>query len=293
MNAAGDAPKLETAAAAASAPGELLAQARARLDLSAADIARQLKLSVAQVEALEAGRYHQLPGPVFVRGFIRNYARLVKLDPQVLLNSLGETLPQPASRPEIPPSQDIPFPAPPHGRWRRYAAAALVALVALAAYEFFPGGVERSSPEVNVVPVELALAPAARPAAVPASADSSTGEAATAGAPAAVHSAGAPGETRDPAPAAAAGRHDERSPGRGERVVRFEFEKESWVEVRDRNGRIIFSQLNRPGTTQRVSGQPPLSVVVGNARGVRMSYDDEPVDLARHTRIDVARLTLP
>ena len=53
-------------------PGRRLAEARQAQNLTTADVARQLKLSVWQVDALEAGRYHQLPGPIFVRGFIRN-----------------------------------------------------------------------------------------------------------------------------------------------------------------------------------------------------------------------------
>ena len=55
---------------------------------------------------------------------------------------------------------------------------------------------------------------------------------------------------------------------------------------------MIFSQLNRRGTEERVTGTPPLSLVVGNAHGVRLTYDDQPVDLAPHTKVDVARLTL-
>jgi cytoskeleton protein RodZ len=64
------------------------------------------------------------------------------------------------------------------------------------------------------------------------------------------------------------------------------------VEIRDSSDRTIFSQLNLAGTTRRVSGVPPLSIVVGNAHGVKMTYGGKPVDLARHTKIDVARLTL-
>ncbi len=64
------------------APGAALAAAREALNLSVAEVARQLKLSVSQIEALEAGAYEKLPGPVFVRGFIRNYARLLRLDPE-------------------------------------------------------------------------------------------------------------------------------------------------------------------------------------------------------------------
>ena len=70
------------------------------------------------------------------------------------------------------------------------------------------------------------------------------------------------------------------------------FEIPSWVEVRDRNDRVLFSQLNPPGTEQQVQGRLPLSVVVGNARGVRLTYNGQPFDLAPHTRVEVARFTL-
>jgi cytoskeleton protein RodZ len=81
-------------------------------------------------------------------------------------------------------------------------------------------------------------------------------------------------------------------PKPGERQVMLEFEDESWVEIRDRDGRVILWQLNLRGTRQVVSGRPPLSFVIGNAHGVRLTYDDRPVDLAPHTRTDVARMTL-
>jgi cytoskeleton protein RodZ len=70
------------------------------------------------------------------------------------------------------------------------------------------------------------------------------------------------------------------------------FDRKSWVEIRDRSGRPIFSQLNQAGTEQRVNGLPPLAVIVGNAHGVRLTYDERPVNLAPHTKVDVARLTL-
>jgi cytoskeleton protein RodZ len=102
--------------------------------------------------------------------------------------------------------------------------------------------------------------------------------------------------TQDARPVAAAETQPEaekdRTPKPGERQVRLAFDQESWVEIRDRNERIIFSQLNRPGTQQFVNGVPPFSIVVGNAQGVRMTYAEKPVDLAPHTRTDVARLIL-
>jgi cytoskeleton protein RodZ len=70
------------------------------------------------------------------------------------------------------------------------------------------------------------------------------------------------------------------------------FERQSWVEVRDRNDRVLFSQLNPAGAVQTVQGTPPLSLVIGNAAGVRLTYKGKAVDLAPHTKTDVARLTL-
>jgi cytoskeleton protein RodZ len=78
----------------------------------------------------------------------------------------------------------------------------------------------------------------------------------------------------------------------GEHWVKLKFEREAWVEIRDRSGRRILSQLNPAGTEKVVSGQPPLSLVVGNAAGVRVTHNDQSVDLAPYIQVDVARLTL-
>jgi cytoskeleton protein RodZ len=41
------------------------------------DVAAKLKLTARQIEALEQEDFSHLPSEVFVRGFVRNYARLV------------------------------------------------------------------------------------------------------------------------------------------------------------------------------------------------------------------------
>ena len=276
------------AAAGSAAPGRRLAAARQAQNLTPAEVARQLKLSVWQVDALEAGHYQQLPGPIFVRGFIRNYARLVKLDPGELLRAGGDSLPQPVARPEAPPSQDIPFPTRDAPRWPIYAAAVGVIVGALAIYEFF-----WNEPEATIArPAAVAPTSASAPSKVVGASVStpSVGEAQPVqAAPAAV----APKAPVSVPPVAGVSQTDaERPPRPGERQVRLNFDDESWVEIRDRNERVIFSQLNRPGTQQLIQGLPPFSIVVGNAQGVRLTYDERPVDLAPHIKIDVARLIL-
>jgi cytoskeleton protein RodZ len=74
--------------------------------------------------------------------------------------------------------------------------------------------------------------------------------------------------------------------------LEFRFQRESWIEVKDGEGTVLVSALHRAGATQSIEGRPPFTLVVGNAAGVKLRYNDADVDLARHARNDVARLTL-
>lgn len=280
MSAAGDSRPAVAGEATDAMPGQRLGQAREAQNLSAADVARRLKLSVWQVEALESGRYDRLPGPVFVRGFIRNYARLLKLEPEDLLQAAAGSLPQAAPSPEAPLFRDIPMPVSASWRWQKYAIAAVAIVAALAVYEFYWNEPEKV-PEPPVAEVAKPEMPAPPP--TTASAQSPVTDAKV---PAAAPAA------RETSRAASAALVSGTPVAPGERELRFVFDEESWVEIRDGSDRTIYSQLNRAGTAQRVTGVPPLSIVVGNAQGVRLTYSGKPVDLARHTKTEVARLTL-
>jgi cytoskeleton protein RodZ len=284
MSEAGDIRPIAAANAGSAAPSVRLSQARQAQNLTTAEVASRLKLSVWQIEALESGQYQRLPGVIFVRGFIRNYARLLKLDPEELADAATRLLPQPAPRPETPPSRAIPFPTAATWRWRRYAAAAAVIVALLTVYEYFfndePGTVTTKPGPVAALPSSQKPRPAV-PSKKPREAQAKQPTAAAVSSP-------------QIAPASPAGvsQQRERTASPDEREVRLVFEEESWVEIRDRNDQTIFAQLNQAGTTRRVSGVPPLHIVVGNSQGVRMTYAGRDIDLARHTKIDVARLTL-
>lgn len=73
--------------------GDLLRSARESRGESLSDVAHALKLSSRQVEALELERFDILPGPAFVRGFMRNYARHIGIDVEARIARLtfGET----------------------------------------------------------------------------------------------------------------------------------------------------------------------------------------------------------
>ncbi len=69
---------------------------------------------------------------------------------------------------------------------------------------------------------------------------------------------------------------------------------ESWIEVRDADGRVLLSRLVAPGEQLTgLLGALPLRLVIGNAGAVRVSFRQQPVDLTPATRDNVARLQLP
>ncbi|MEO8629874.1 MAG: RodZ domain-containing protein [Betaproteobacteria bacterium] len=79
--------------------GQRLTAARRSQGLSLGDIARQLKISVRQVEALEHDDYSIFAGAVFVRGFLRNYAKLLHLDPDALVAAATHPMSMPEAEP--------------------------------------------------------------------------------------------------------------------------------------------------------------------------------------------------
>lgn len=265
--------------------GRILAAAREQHGFSVADAARRLRLGAKQIEALEADDYPGLPGNTFVRGFIRNYARLLQLDPEPLLQSFQQRAPSEVFATSLPP-QGGEFSIYPSKRWMWYAGAAALMVIATPLLIYFALGRSDVPPvhtakSVQPTPRQTTVLP---PNAAPAQ-QITLPPVAPPDAPVTIQQPeAAPNLPASPVPA-------EGAPTGSGRVV-FKFDQESWTEVRDRDGKKIFSQLNAAGTEQTVQGDPPFTMVVGNAGHVSVIYNGAPVDLTPYINVDVARLTL-
>lgn len=66
-------------------PGQRLRQARLRRGLEVRQVAREMRLTVERVQAIEEDDYAALPDPVFVVGYLKTYARLMDLNPEALV----------------------------------------------------------------------------------------------------------------------------------------------------------------------------------------------------------------
>ena len=288
-------------AALAATPGATLAAARAANGLSIAEVAEQMRISPRQVEAIESDRYAELPGTVFVRGFVRNYARLLKLDPVPLLHALepelgGEvplraheiagTLPEAARRS--------------HGRWWLGLIAIVVAVAgAAAAYEWWRGRSVADAPIPSSVAPESPPAPRAPAAATPPALESIplapervTDTPSGGGGEAAWPGGAATGPRDVPAPAAAAETVPSKPVPVGTLRIDVVFVAESWIELRDGEGAVQFSGTGAAGSTRSFEAHAPVSIVVGNAGGVRITYNGKPFDVASHATRNIARFTL-
>ncbi|MBT0961131.1 helix-turn-helix domain-containing protein [Denitromonas sp. IR12] len=307
----------------------MLRTTREGLGLTLVDVAQALKLTQRQVEALESERFDTLPGAAFARGFLRNYARLLGLDPEPLIQALSQTsgVGAPAELAPISNAQGTL----PNGDGSLRPSSLPIALIALVIllgvvagwyFDWFQGS---ETPAGETATVDMPVAPAALTPVIPpadnaplvipddapsGSATESTDTPAVRGdtmpaplgtvtnppamavvPPANTNVPPAPAITAPAAEAPKPAASTPAAPAQDHRLV-FRFEKESWVEVRDASGEIIFSRTNRPGSVQEVSGKPPYQLVVGNAKSVAVEYGGKPVDLAPHTKVSVARLTL-
>jgi cytoskeleton protein RodZ len=72
-------------------PGTLLRVAREAAGLSVGDVATRLRMGVRQVDALERADYSALPTGTFLRGMVRNYAKLVHVDADAAIRVLEGT----------------------------------------------------------------------------------------------------------------------------------------------------------------------------------------------------------
>ncbi len=267
----------DAAAEALPSYGRALAAERERQGISVADMAARLRLHPKQIVAIEAEDLDRLPGGPFVRGFVRNYAKELRIDPAPLLDDLRRRLAPAESAVEGATLGQSPVV---REATRERVSRGVVISGAVGALIVFGiiGWLSTQSAPPAVERAEKAIAPA-----LPAAGDSvpAAGAAPHTGAPDAAASA-----TAEPAAAVTA------APTPGS-AIRLAFRERAWVEVTQSDGRVLLSQNNDAGSEQKLDGKPPFKLVIGNASAVTLEYRGRVVDLKPLTSIEnVARVTL-
>jgi cytoskeleton protein RodZ len=306
-------------------PGKALAAQREAMGWTVEQVADQLKMAVRQVTALEAGDYANLPGPAVVRGFVRAYAKVVKLDAAPLVAMISLDTPELAEvgtrnvRRDKPATfSEVRFPT--NGKraglpFGLIGAAVLLVAAAAGAWQFglvpasLLGAAGQASPaaasgaqaSVTVLPAPLAgeksaasavplettlLKPDERkPVVAPAPPLVSVLPPAGASAPAPTPVAAAAPATVAPAAAVVA---PAAVPGSNPLVLNVR--ADSWVEVRRAKGAPLLSRLVKAGTVETLDITEPVTLIVGKPGGVSATLRGDAVALPDNGRTAKVKL---
>lgn len=276
-------------------PGRRLRDRREALGLSVDDVAHDLRLHPKLVRALEENDAEQLPPPAFVLGYLRNYARLVELPEQEIVEAYERAG---ANEPELVSygrdtqvrSSDLPV--------RLVTYILVIGLVGLLVMWWLSEGQQTDSPVEQ--PPEAQLVPGEEEPLGDAGLETPVEPATPGTEPAQTAESGAQTETEtatdaqtqapaeeEPAAGAQAQSPEEpvapsvETPGVELRMI---FTADSWVNISDASGRELAQGLIKQGRELTLDGRPPYRVFLGYAPGVTIYYRGEQFDHAAFVR---------
>ena len=243
--------------------GTKLRQAREAQGLSIDNIAGPTRIQPRYLEAIEAEDLEALPGLVFARNFVRQYAVALKLDPEPLLASLPKL---DESRVQLPVPPKIP-------RSRRFdsrskslltSVAWLVALTGgiTAAYRYIDYRFHRPLNRHEIATVQAAAVPVVKPPAAP-----------------------------EAPPATAAGKLDPTPVVASPVQVVVTAHEATWVSLAA-DGKSSFAGTLRPNETKEISAAEQVKLIAGNAGGVTVSLNGKMLDpIGPQGQVRVVKLT--
>lgn len=228
--------------------GELLRAEREKQNLTVKDIEKATSIRAIYIQAIEDGKYDVLPGEVYLKGFIRNYASFLGLNPQQALEVYRESQTPQAQQPAAPSAPAAPA-MPPKveagrageggsslGRW--VIILVVLAVIAGAAWAVFNHLNQPPAPPPK--PPQSLAQPAPAPAPVP-----------------------APQKAPAPTPAARP------------IVVVAKYTADCWTRV-TADGREVYEGIPRIGESFTWNADQTMTVHLGNAAGVELTYNGQP-----------------
>jgi cytoskeleton protein RodZ len=250
--------------------GERLRQARVRAGISPAEAGAKLKMPTHVIEALEREDWAKIGAPVFVRGHLRSYAKLLDLPADAIAANVAVP---PAKAAELVPRTYTPRMqrvAEQTGRRLVYVliTATIAVPVWLATRSHLDGGANDAVPLDGAATLTL-----------PQPAESVDGRMPARVQPEPLVASIAPLPQRTQAPVAA-----------GDLSVSFS--GESWVRVTAPDGSIIEQALVQPGQQLVFKSGQLGQAVLGNAQAISVQYQGRPVDLTPYIRANVARFAV-
>ncbi len=290
-------------------PGQLLRNAREQLGWTREQVASRIHLRLTLIAAIEADTYDKHTSHTFIRGYLRAYAKLVGIPEETILaayDKLGLTPPdnidmQSFSRRSRQQAND--------SRLKVVTWLVILVLIALSIAWWWQSTARRSAgdealaasemgtkqtmsvasvtPAVDVADPVLPVASDAVATEVVVSDAAATAPDVVAATSAALSTEASAAEaTLAPAEPAAT------EPGKAPQL-KMSFTADCWLDVKDANGKTLFSGLKKANDELVLEGPEPLRFIVGAPMAVNLEYQGKSFDMSRYNNGRTARFSLP
>ncbi len=272
-------------------PGDILRFEREQKGLTLQRASERSRMKRSVLSAIETGETGEIPS-VYLKGYIRNYARFLGVDPAELEDQMQYVR---GAEPQVRTVFTANSGRGNTEKWLKTSSylAASVLIAALAwqftheAVRFSQGGSElNSSTTVEGEPGDSAsdASPSqARPPNTHLNASIASVEV--------MKQQVGPGGSVS-AGGATEGTAQTNTALTGQHRLSVTTSADTWVEILDQDGQHLEMDLIRAGTRREYSGQGPFRVMIGRASAVVLTLNGEVVDLGPHTRGNVVRVTL-
>jgi cytoskeleton protein RodZ len=239
--------------------GALLREARERSGLSLQDVSQRLKMHIRVLESLENENWEQLSAPVFIRGQLRSYAKLLNVDAEPFLQQFQAQAPRQAelvSHSHTPPYQHLL-----EGVGRRLLYVVItVCFIAIPVWLATRPQAD-SKPQATAA---LDVAPAAKPAVV----------------------------VPPPPPAVVTASLTPLPPHATAPALGLKFNADSWVQIVAPDGSTLEQGLLKSGEERSFEAGQVGRMVIGNAGGVEVQQAGSTVDTTPFRAANVARFAV-
>lgn len=290
-------------------PGARLHYAREQKNLSIQHVADRLYLDNSVIKALEADNYESLPSSIFVRGYLRNYAKVLEIPPDAILEAYDLLTGKKTTLPVLSTGVKQKTQASSNDSWVKAITFTVIitSIIFMALWQIAPNSSSPPSEEPKPITLDLGKTQPIPPAVSKPDAPTSEGtqpnplSVGTGGEP--PISTGTPGTAGVPSantgtsgtqPAIPSGMHTgteidssigtpvdtttpvvENDPG----VIKVSSNKNTWMRIVDKTNKTLYEGVSKEdGEVISVTGTPPFKVKVGRVDGVNVDYMGQKTD---------------
>ena len=270
--------------------GQILKNHREQANVSIATIAAPLKLSELQIKRLENDEFALLGPITFVKGYIKNYCRELKVDSAPIL-AMMPAPPEPTKPANMQSFSRRTEKEASDSRLMFFSYLILAIVIGSSALWFWQNAtpIEEQTSKINVANSIMSERQAAQPSILQQQQQAEINDESLLESKDTLETSTSSEAVTETAPITSNNESQEDASS----TIVMNFNGESWVEIYDGEGEKIAFGVKKAGYIMTVIGTPPFSVVLGKHDAVDITLNGEPVDVSAFPKNRLAKFTLP